>query len=121
MTAVWSLLQERVYSRLTHRPAFLIDLVDPSSRSESDIRAMLETLPGFETGGSLTLGLNGNEANILAGILKLPEAGENPAAALLLAEAPAPSNWHFRSGDSSNQMGRSSGSRLQREHYGFLL
>jgi sugar/nucleoside kinase (ribokinase family) len=74
MTAVWRLLQNKVYAHLTHRPAFFIDLVDPSSRSSADIRAMLDTLPGFAAIGPLTLGLNGNEANILARLLGFPEA-----------------------------------------------
>jgi sugar/nucleoside kinase (ribokinase family) len=85
MTAVWRLLQEKVYARLTHRPAFFIDLVDPSSRSAADIRAMLDTLPGFETIGPLTLGLNGNEASVLARVLGLPPAANEPAAMLALA------------------------------------
>lgn len=85
MTAVWRLLRERIYARLKHRPAFFIDLVDPASRSEADIRAMLETLPGFEPCGPLTLGLNGNEANILARVLGLPPAADEPVAMLALA------------------------------------
>jgi len=87
MTAVWRLLQEKVYSRLTHRPAFFIDLVDPSSRSTEDIRAMLDTLPAFEAVGPLTLGLNGNEANILARLFGLPEAKEVPELARDQAQA----------------------------------
>jgi hypothetical protein len=87
MTAVWWLLQEKVYAGLTHRPAFFIDLVDPSSRSPGDIRAMLDTLPGFGAAGPLTLGLNGNEANILARLLGLTESGNTPEAALILAQA----------------------------------
>lgn len=78
MTAVWRLLQERVYAKLTHRPAFFIDLVDPSSRSASDIRAMLDSLPAFADAGPLTLGLNGNEANIVARLFGLPDADQNP-------------------------------------------
>ncbi len=78
MTAVWRLLQEKVYARLVHRPAFFIDLVDPSSRSPGDIRAMLDTLSAFAATGAFTLGLNGNEANILARLLGLPAAGTVP-------------------------------------------
>lgn len=80
MTAVWRLLQQKVFSRLSHRPAFFIDLVDPSSRSDADIRAMLDVLPGFEPAGPLTLGLNGNEANIVARLLGLAPAADDPAA-----------------------------------------
>jgi sugar/nucleoside kinase (ribokinase family) len=65
MTQVWRLLQSEVFSLLTHRPAFFIDLVDPSSRSAADIRDMAAILPEFEPVGPVTLGLNGNEANAL--------------------------------------------------------
>jgi hypothetical protein len=87
MTAVWRLLQEKVYSKLTHRPAFFIDLVDPSSRSSDDIRAMLDTLPAFGATGPLTLGLNGNEANIIARLFGLPTASDAPESALAQAQA----------------------------------
>ncbi|MFH1498968.1 MAG: carbohydrate kinase [Verrucomicrobiota bacterium] len=88
MTAVWQLLQREVYARLTHRPRFFIDLVDPSGRSEADILAMLAVLPEFEKTGPLTLGLNGNEANILARLLHLPPCNQTvPADSLSLATA----------------------------------
>ena len=87
MTSVWRLLQGKVYAQLHHRPSFLIDLVDPSSRSEADIRAMMDALPGFEPAGPVVLGLNGNEANILARILGIPEASDGPEETLPLAEA----------------------------------
>ncbi|MDI1248550.1 MAG: hypothetical protein PSV13_06670 [Lacunisphaera sp.] len=88
MTAVWTLLQREVYSRLTHRPAFFIDLVDPSGRAPADIRGMLDVLPGFEPAGPLTLGLNGNEANVLARLLDLPACTEAaPESSLALAAA----------------------------------
>lgn len=87
MTSVWLLLQEKVYRKLNHRPAFFIDLVDPSSRAPADIHAMLEILPGFEATGPVTLGLNGNEANILARILGLPLCDESELASTgVLAE-----------------------------------
>ncbi|MCU0771699.1 MAG: carbohydrate kinase [Verrucomicrobia bacterium] len=87
MTAVWGLLQDKVYSKLNQRPAFFIDLVDPSSRSACDIRAMLDTLPQFEQYGPLTLGLNGNEANILARLLDISEASDDPEASLAQGQA----------------------------------
>lgn len=77
MTAVWRLLAREVFRQLRHRPAFFLDLVDPSGRSPEDIRAMLAVLPEFEASGPVTLGLNGNEANILARLLDLPVC--NPA------------------------------------------
>ena len=65
MTQVWRLLQSEVFSVLAHRPAFFIDLVDPSTRSVADIRDMATILHEFEPVGPVTLGLNGNEANVL--------------------------------------------------------
>jgi len=74
MNGVWRMLQEEVYACLHHRPHFFLDLVDPATRSPVDILAMIEILAGFESHGPTTLGLNGNEANILARLLVLPEA-----------------------------------------------
>lgn len=73
MTAVWQMLQTEVFSQLSHRPHFFIDLVDPSSRSSRDILAMAGLLRDFEVNGTLTLGLNGNEANILCRLHDLTE------------------------------------------------
>jgi hypothetical protein len=78
MTSVWRRLAEQVYAGLTHRPAFFIDLVDPSSRSPGDIRAMLDTLPLLAAAGPLTLGLNCTEANILSRLLGQSEGNDNP-------------------------------------------
>ena len=90
MTEIWRLLQTEVFATLTHRPAFFIDLVDPSSRSSADIRAMLDCLPGFSTAGNLSLGLNGNEAGILARLCGAPDkattAGETLEQAVALRE-----------------------------------
>jgi sugar/nucleoside kinase (ribokinase family) len=74
MTDVWRMLQSEVFGNLKHRPNFFIDLVDPSSRCSSDIRGMAAMLHGFEDAGPLTLGLNGNEANILCRLHGLPES-----------------------------------------------
>lgn len=78
MTGVWRLLQQEVFAQLTHRPHFFFDLVDPSSRRSDDILSMLGALTDFEAHGPVTLGLNGNEANILA---RLTGLGEAPAEA----------------------------------------
>jgi len=85
MTGVWRLLLDEVFSKLNHRPHFFFDLVDPSSRSGEDIRAMLDTLPLFEPHGPVTLGINGNEANILARLAGLMEASTDRADVLRLA------------------------------------
>ena len=87
MTEVWRLLQEKIYAKLTHRPAFFIDLVDPSSRSPADIQAMVDTLPAFAETGPLTLGLNSNEANILARLFGLAESDDSLESAQLQAQS----------------------------------
>lgn len=66
MTACWKALQDSVFSKLSHRPKFFFDLVDPVSRSPEDIEAMLKALPWFCKSGNVTLGLNQNEANLLS-------------------------------------------------------
>jgi sugar/nucleoside kinase (ribokinase family) len=87
MTACWRHLQQQVFARLTHRPVFFIDLVDPSGRSGEDIHAMLDALRGFTAHGETVLGLNGNEGNVLARLLGLAPCAEDPAA--LAAQATA--------------------------------
>jgi sugar/nucleoside kinase (ribokinase family) len=74
MTGVWKMLQSEVFSDLTKRPDFFIDLVDPSSRSAADIVAVAAIFRDFEPAGPVTLGLNGNEANILGRLHDLPPA-----------------------------------------------
>jgi hypothetical protein len=78
MTACWRLLQREVLSRLGRRLPLLIDLVDPSVRSEADIRLMLETVTLFERDCDTVLGLNLNEARVIGHVLGLGElaAGE---------------------------------------------
>jgi sugar/nucleoside kinase (ribokinase family) len=79
MTDCWRKLQAEVYAKLRHRPSFFLDLVDPSSRSERDVRAMLEAIPGFEAAGPTVLGVNGTEANVLARALGIATAREDLA------------------------------------------
>jgi sugar/nucleoside kinase (ribokinase family) len=85
MTGVWDLLRTEVFARLPAAPKFFFDLVDPSSRAAGDILGMLEVLGSFRTCGEVTLGLNGNEANILARLLQLTPAGDEPGDILRLA------------------------------------
>ncbi len=80
MTDCWRKLQAEVFHKLPHRPYFLLDLVDPSSRIESDIMAMLDATQGFEMAGPTVLGLNGTEANVVARALGLPVVKEDLAA-----------------------------------------
>ncbi len=78
MTACWQLLQREVLARLGRRRPLLIDLVDPSARSEADIRGMLATVALFERDCDTVLGLNLNEARVIGRVLGLGElaAGE---------------------------------------------
>ncbi|MGZ0708611.1 PfkB family carbohydrate kinase [Coraliomargarita sp. W4R53] len=92
MTACWKALQDTVFSKLSHRPKFFIDLVDPVSRTPTDITAMLKALPGFCDSGHVTLGLNQNEANLLSKAtggeaLKTPEIQSATAQAQALLKA----------------------------------
>lgn len=87
MTGVWRLLQREVFSKLRGAPNFVIDLVDPSSRSPADIQEMAGILRDFEPAGPVTLGLNGNEANILSKLHGLPFAAPDAAPELTLEQA----------------------------------
>jgi hypothetical protein len=87
MTDVWALLAEEVFARLSPGKHLFIDLVDPSSRNPGDIRHMLEVLPRMAMHTRLCLGLNGNEGNLIARLLDIPEAREDEASILEQAEA----------------------------------
>lgn len=87
MTACWKLLQQEVYSRLDHRPWFFLDLVDPTGRSEADLRALIETLPGFAAAGPTVLGLNLQEASVFCRLFGLPAPQQTEAALLETAVA----------------------------------
>ncbi len=89
MTGVWRLLQHEVFAKLRQRPHFLIDLVDPSSRSASDILEMTDILRNFEPVGPVNLGLNGNEANILCRLLGLAPVPAEATPEETLAQAGA--------------------------------
>jgi len=82
MTDCWSYIQEEILDQLDHRPYFFFDLVDPRSRDEGDIRAMLKVLCRFEKYGRTIFGGNLNEGNVLAELLGLepvPREGEDVA------------------------------------------
>lgn len=68
MTACWDLINRTVFSDWNHRKPIFVDLVDPSSRSEKDCRAMLLQLREMNRTGSVTLGLNQNEANRMSAL-----------------------------------------------------
>ena len=66
MTLCRSFLLEGVFSKLPGEPRSFFDLVDPSSRSERDIREMLGVLARFRECWQVTLGLKQNEANLVS-------------------------------------------------------
>lgn len=74
MTAVWKMLAGEVFAHLPEGKRFFVDLVDPSSRGAEDVRAALALLPDLAGQGKLTLGVNGNEANLIARLLGVAEA-----------------------------------------------
>ncbi|MEX0320930.1 MAG: PfkB family carbohydrate kinase [Puniceicoccaceae bacterium] len=88
MTACWRFLMEAVFSKLESVPPLFFDLVDPSSRSDADIRDMMTALGEFGKLGSVTLGLNKTEANILSRLLGCEvEDADNPIALASQARA----------------------------------
>ena len=79
MTACWQVFQREVLAKCAHKPYVFVDLVDPRSRSEEDIRGMLSTLSTFAEYARPVLGLNINEANAVAklfGIEAVDDDGE---------------------------------------------
>lgn len=87
MTACWNKLNNEVYSKLPGRLPLYIDLVDPSSRSGSDIQEMLATVSSFQKNLDTILGLNGVEANVIAKSLGLSTVAETRAEIENQAEA----------------------------------
>jgi hypothetical protein len=81
MTACWRHLQRSVLSRCTQRPYLVVDLVDPSGRSEADIADMLAAIPGFQATCRTVLGLNLTELGVLLRVLGLPPAPREGLAA----------------------------------------
>lgn len=82
MTAVWELLNDRIFARLARRVPILVDLVDPGGRDPADVRAMqrlLARMPG------VSLGLNLNEANVLARLLAVDGGADDGGLAALAA------------------------------------
>jgi len=77
MTSCWEFLIDEVFSKLSTRPKFFFDLVDPSSRSDADVLEMLPVLRRFSDFGEVTLGLNQNEANILSRLTGSPTVCAN--------------------------------------------
>jgi len=80
MTACWRWLQEHVLAALPQRPWLFLDLVDPSGRAESDIRAMLGAAGIFARSCRVVLGLNRTEAAVVARVLGVPAAGDDATA-----------------------------------------
>jgi len=87
MTACWRLLQREVFANLDGRPWMLLDLVDPSSRADADIRQLFETITLFERHCRTVLGLNLNEAAVLGRLLGMGELGSGAQALCARAAA----------------------------------
>ncbi len=83
MTACWRHLQRSVLARCHQRPYLVVDLVDPSGRSEADIADMLDALPGFQTSCRTVLGVNLTELGVLLRVLGM---GTPPSAGQALAD-----------------------------------
>ncbi|NRA37148.1 MAG: carbohydrate kinase [Planctomycetes bacterium] len=69
MTECWQYLQKHVYSTMRQEPFMFFDLVNPSSRSKEDQLAMLQAMQDFSQNAKVILGVNLNEAHILADTL----------------------------------------------------
>ncbi len=80
MTAVWRAVRDDCLATLTHRPWLFLDLVDPSSRAEGDVRAMLDTIGSFAASCRVVLGINLNECAVLSRLMGLPVPGKDGAA-----------------------------------------
>lgn len=87
MTDCWQYLNQQVFSTLSQQPFLFIDLVNPSSRSDDDCRRMLETLTALNRHGRCILGLNLNEADIIAGLIGVDQADGDAAAVLQQCQA----------------------------------
>lgn len=87
MTSCWRVIQREFLTGLNHQPLIFLDLADPASRSDEDVRAMVEALAGFEVAGPTILSLNGAEAHKLAHALGLRGAVSDAQSAGALAVA----------------------------------
>ena len=87
MTACWRLLAAEVFAKLAPRRRLFLDLVDPSSRAEGDVRDMLVAMGEFQRVCDVTLGINVNEAGVLSRILNLLMLEPSPDGLTRCAEA----------------------------------
>jgi len=71
LTDCWRMMQAEVINGLKHRPDLFFDLADPVGRSEEELSAMLACLGDWSAIGPVTLSVNENEAEQLAGVLSL--------------------------------------------------
>lgn len=78
MTACWQWLSKHVFAAQPHSPYVFIDLVDPSGRTEADVRAMLDTVRNMQGACRVVLGLNLTEAAVITRLLGLPAVGGAP-------------------------------------------
>ena len=85
MTACWELLGRDVFARLGRRVPVLIDLVDPSGRPATDVRAMLAALQALHRHADIMLAVNLGECAHLCGQLGLAPPQPGPGLVLALA------------------------------------
>jgi len=67
----WRMMQTDVLAGMNVRPELFFDLADPVGRSAEELSAMLTCLADWSGVGAVTLSLNENEAEQLAGVLGL--------------------------------------------------
>lgn len=81
LTSVFNALVDRVFPNLgpNENRLFFFDLCDPQKRSQSDLRAALQSIARFTTFGRVTLGLNLREAQQVYKVLDHAPVGEEPA------------------------------------------
>ncbi len=66
-TDIWSGIRQELLPHLKNDPRhFFFDLADPAKKSQSAIEEVLEVIGSFNSYGTVTLGLNENEARRLA-------------------------------------------------------
>jgi hypothetical protein len=80
MTANWAWLQRDVLPKLRQKPWLFIDLVDPSGRAPAEVKAMLETLRGFQGPTRAVFGLNLTELDAVSRVLGMPACAPDGAA-----------------------------------------
>lgn len=87
MTGILRTFLDKVMPNLGPRDQrrFFFDLADPEKRSDGDIKTLLQTIVRFKSHGSVTLGLNLKEAQLIDRLLGHEPIGETPDDLMKLA------------------------------------